>query len=137
LKNKDFKGVVACTCNQSVANIWWMGQVFIEKLKALKVALKKLNVETYGELETTISSLITQIVMMELKGEVGELSVEEVKGWKEDCGLFWLLLGSRDSLEFQKTKAKWLKEKDANNFFISCVCKGEEEGKYYCGVKKG
>ncbi|MCI59019.1 hypothetical protein A2U01_0080274, partial [Trifolium medium] len=62
-----------------------MGHVFRDKLKALKVELKKWNHEAYGAFETRIPELTTKIEGMKLKGEAGDLSLEEVKVWKEDC----------------------------------------------------
>ncbi|GAU38620.1 hypothetical protein TSUD_276580 [Trifolium subterraneum] len=74
---------------------------------------------------------------MELKGEAGVLSAEEVKAWKADCELLWQLLKSKDCLEFQKSKAKWLKEGDANTSFFHACVKGRRRTNAIVALNKG
>jgi hypothetical protein len=76
----------------------------------------------FGTLELKIPDLTKKIEVMELKGELGILSEEEVRVWKEDCEQLWQLLKSKDCIEFQKSKAKWLKEGGCKYKLFSCLC---------------
>jgi hypothetical protein len=87
LKNKDFLGVVTRTWGEQTHN-GWMARVFREKLKAVKEALKKWNVETYGVLEKKIPLLVTSIHDLEVMAEVRELSSEERLVWKQNVSNF-------------------------------------------------
>ncbi|WJX68115.1 hypothetical protein P8452_52517 [Trifolium repens] len=76
LRHKKFKEVV-CTHWSKPVEARWMGIVFKDKLKVLKLAIKKWNKENYGEADNKISALIDTIEELELKGEAGELSEVE------------------------------------------------------------
>jgi hypothetical protein len=135
LKNKDFKGVVARTwCEQS--HNGWMARVFREKLKAVKEALKKWNDESYRVLEKNIPSLISSIHDMEVLGEARDLSSEERLVWKQKCEQLWTLLKSKDCLEYQKSKAKWLKEGDTNSKYFHACVKGRKRTNSIVALKK-
>jgi hypothetical protein len=99
-----------------------MGFVFKEKLKRLKGVLRKWNKEVYGNVDSKIADLMEGIEVLDLKGESDGLSEVELLLRKTKFSQLWLLLKSKDSLEFQRSRSRWLKEGDANTgFFHACV----------------
>jgi hypothetical protein len=136
LKHKEFKEVVARTWNKG-ASKGWMTRVVREKLKAVKEALKKWNSETYGAMELNIPSLMASIQDLEVMGEVRDLSAVEKREWKQNCEQLWALLNSKVCLEFQKSKAKWLKEGDVNSSYFHACVKGRKRTNSIMALKKG
>ncbi|MCH87544.1 transposon TX1 putative protein, partial [Trifolium medium] len=115
----------------------WTGYVLKEKLKRLKGALRIWNKEVYGSVDAKIEALTGEIELLELKGERVGLSEEEQVERKTKFNQLWLLLKSKDSLEFQKSRSRWLKEGDANtSFFHECV-KSRKRSNTLVALKKG
>ncbi|MCI01635.1 RNA-directed DNA polymerase (Reverse transcriptase) [Trifolium medium] len=114
-----------------------MGTIFKDKLKVVKEALKKWNKENFGEAENKIMALIDTIEGLELKGEMDELSAVEKTVRIECCDLLWMLLKSRDSVEFQRARSKWLKEGDANTKFFHACVKNRSRRNTIVALKKG
>jgi exonuclease III len=136
LKNKEFKKVVARSWIE-ISNNGWMARVFREKLKAVREALKKWNVETYGVTEAKIPSLVASIHDFEVLGEVRDLTEAERVEWKKNCDHLWALLKSKDRLEFQRSKSKWLKEGDVNSSYFHACVKGRKCTNNIVALKKG
>ncbi|GAU42816.1 hypothetical protein TSUD_288440 [Trifolium subterraneum] len=98
-------------------NHWLDNKTFAKRVEeewgSLKGALKKWN---------KIEALTCEIEVLDLKGESKGLLEEEVLERKTKCEHLWLLLKSKDRLEFQKSHSRLLKEGDANSgFFHACV----------------
>jgi hypothetical protein len=136
LKNKDFKGVVATVWNDHKIQ-GWAANVLKEKLKSLKVVLKQWNIDTYGERDKKIPLLTNLINDIEILGESRDLSDVEKKEWKQNCEKLLLLLESKESLEFQRSKAKWLKEGDANSSYFHACVKGRKVANGIVALKSG
>jgi hypothetical protein len=111
--------------------------VLKEKLKILKEALKTWNKEVYGRVDTNIEDLTKSIEALKLKGEAAGLSEEDCVLRKEYFSKLWLLLKSKDSLEFQKSRSKWLKEGDANTSFFHACIKSRKSSNKITALKKG
>jgi hypothetical protein len=111
--------------------------VIKEKFKRLKGALKKWNKEVYGRVDGKIEDLITGIEQLDLKGETEGLSEEELILQKTKFDHLWLLLKSKDSLEFQKSQTRWLKEGDANTGFFHACVKSRKRANSIVALKKG
>jgi hypothetical protein len=136
LKDKEFNDIVAQAWSKPT-NKGWMTHVFREKLKNLKEALKKWNTEKYGAIDSKVPLLICRIQELEVEGENRVLLTEELLEWKNCCEQLWLLLKSKDRLEFQKSKSKWVKEGDANTSYFHACVKGRRRSNSIVALKMG
>jgi hypothetical protein len=113
------------------------GYVLKEKMKLLKGILRKWNKEVYGNVDFKIDKIAEEIEGLELKCENVGLDEAELLVRKEKFDILWMLLKSKDRMEFQKSRSKWLKEGDANSrFFHSCV-KNRKRSNSIVVLKKG
>jgi hypothetical protein len=95
LENKEFAGLVEKywrECNTS----GWVAYVLKEKLKGLKATVKVWHRETYGRGDEKIEKLISDICVLDLKGEVVGLSEAEVKCRKSLFEEMWHLKKSKE-----------------------------------------
>jgi hypothetical protein len=103
----------------------------------LKGALRKWNKELYGCVETKIEVLTEEIEEFDLKDEREGLSEDELILRKDKFKQLWLLMKSKDSLEFQKSRSRWLQEGDANTGFFHACVKSRKRSNTIVALRKG
>ncbi|PNY12726.1 hypothetical protein L195_g009361 [Trifolium pratense] len=121
LKSKGFSEVVVAGW-ATITGGRWKGVVVKEKLKALKETLKRWNREVYGGLEEKIVGLTKEVERLDLKRDGGDFEENDNEAQKAFLLELRHLLQSKDSMLFQRSQSRWLKEGDANTgYFHSCV----------------
>jgi hypothetical protein len=113
----------------------WKGYVVKEKMKLLKRVLKTWNKDVYGNMDSKIDALTNEIEELELKCETIGLSVEELVTRKKRFEELWILLKSKDRLEFQKSRSRWLAEGDANTGYFHACVKGRRRSNSIVALK--
>jgi hypothetical protein len=98
------------------------GMIVKDKFKALKWVLKKWNAEVYGGLEKKVERLTNEIERLDLKREGSDFVESDNVIQNALFVELRHLLHSKDSVIFQRSRSRWLKEGDANTgYFHSCV----------------
>jgi hypothetical protein len=136
LNNKAFPKVVEDTLNSFNVS-GWKGHILKEKLKLLKGTLRIWHKEVYSNVDHKIEKITEDIEVLELKCENEGLEEAGLIVRKEKFDTLWLLLKSKDSLEFQKLRSRWLREGDANSRFFHACVKNRRRYNSIVALKKG
>lgn len=91
-------------------------------LKALKWDLKDWNHRVFGNLYSHIESLREVVTTLDLRVKQGVISIEELEAKSTTSLDLWSLLWIKYFHIFQRSRAKWLKDVDANTICLhACV----------------
>ncbi|GKV16979.1 hypothetical protein SLEP1_g27539 [Rubroshorea leprosula] len=116
-------------CSKLIKEVWndtqiqgWAGFRLKEKLKTTKEALKKWSKNLIPTLDIRINNATSDIAKIDMKGEVANLSEEEIERRREAFIQIWESLKSKESMMQQKSRKVWVAQGDANTrFFHNCV----------------
>ncbi|XP_071727163.1 uncharacterized protein [Rutidosis leptorrhynchoides] len=127
IKHKDAHSIVEKAWSMEVKG-WRHDVIFREKLKNVKMELKKWFSTSQCKLKGEIEEPTKKVVDWELKAEVSNLNDNDILAWKMDRDK--LLQKEKNETEMLKQKAryKWDLESDENSkFFHSCIRKRQHK----------
>ncbi|GKU91023.1 hypothetical protein SLEP1_g4952 [Rubroshorea leprosula] len=100
----------------------WAGFQLKEKLKTTKNALREWSRNFVEQVDAKINSSRVVIEQLDLKGEQGQLTEEEINKRKEALLDIWKNMNTKERMAQHKSRKTWLVNGDANtNFFHNCV----------------
>jgi hypothetical protein len=107
------------------------------KLKSLKGDLKDWHVRVFGKIEGRIAEQVDALKLLDLKAEVGMLSLEDTEARFKGFHDLWALLRVRESQIFQQSRSKWLRQGDANSGYFHASIKMRRRRNSILALKVG
>ena len=98
-----------------------------ERLKLLKVKLKRWNKECFGDLNKLNMEVVNELNEVDKKDEESGLSEEEIVLRRKLLEEFWKVSTKYEFLMHQKSKKKWIKEGDDNTKFFHSTINGRKD----------
>lgn len=95
----------------------WKGYVLKEKFKFLKDKFRKWDKEVFGEVDLNIANTVVELNQLDELMTVGGEVIPEQR--KLLTAQFWKQLNEKESLLLQKSRCKWIAERDAKHKVLS------------------
>lgn len=112
----------------------WGGYVLKERFKLIKRALKEWHLSHSQNLSVKISSLKDRLAELDSKGEVDELSEGECGEVHDVSATIHSLSRLDNSICWQQSRNKWLREGDANSKFFHSVTSSRRRHNTLCSI---
>lgn len=120
IEHEKFLDVVSEAWNLATVGHPW--QVLMSKLKAVKVALKQLNIST-GNLHCKVVDARNELLNFQSSLPSVPSSSQRLQE-RSLCDTLAKALGSEEKILHQKSRINWLKRGDGNNKFFFHSCRG-------------
>ncbi|XP_028096998.1 uncharacterized protein LOC114296865 [Camellia sinensis] len=117
LLHKNFHSFLEKTWKE-FAVVGWAGYILLEKLKNLKVGLKKWNVEVFGNITNKLKATEVELHRLELVADARDLDDTERRRRREVRGEVWRLSKMVERLWSQKSRMNWALMGDRNTRFF-------------------
>ena len=85
-----------------------------EKIKGIKAMLRVWNKDHFGDSQQKLATIEKELNKLEAKGDVRQLSAQELLCRKKHQEELWSAAQSHKSLLRQKARSRWIKEGDSN-----------------------
>ncbi|KAL8534496.1 hypothetical protein ACS0TY_010494 [Phlomoides rotata] len=117
IHHPSYKGLIEKVWFSSLKQ-GWAGFVLKEKLKELKTELKAWSRETFNGVDKRIEDKNDEIEKLDILDDTFRLEDEEISRRHDLLGDLMMETSWRESQLLQKSKLKWLKERDVNSIFF-------------------
>ncbi|GKV38927.1 hypothetical protein SLEP1_g46780 [Rubroshorea leprosula] len=105
-----------------------------QKLKLLKGFLKGWNKEVFGNMEAQYEQAVKKIEHADMQNEISDLEDAEIVKRQEGFSEIWDVLRKKELIWKQKSRSKWVRERDANTHFFHRVAKGRRAHNNIAGL---
>lgn len=134
LGHKDFKVFVE-DCWKSFNVRGWKMFAFKEKLKLLREKLREWNEDIFYYMDLNIKNIVQEINVLDDLVDASDFQQPERR--KELSSLFWQQVHAKESLIKQKTRCKWIAERDVNTRYFHACVRGRRRRNQLLALKKG
>ncbi|XP_028085234.1 uncharacterized protein LOC114286280 [Camellia sinensis] len=113
----------------------WAGFKCLRKLRLLKAALKRWNLEVFGKVDFKLKQLEEEIHVLDLVAEQRLLTDAERSTLRELKGEAWNLSKMVEWLWLQKSRANWLLKGDRNTKFFHVMASTRRNRNALCSIE--
>jgi len=133
LKEKSFEDLVKGTWRNTVVR-GWGGYSLKEKIKRLKVRMKQLNTQQFGDTANRVQQLESALNTLETSSNDRQLTSSELEARKKMQEDLWTAAQAHESLLQQKARSKWLREGDCNSRYFHLIMNSNRRSTAVKGV---
>ncbi|GKU89387.1 hypothetical protein SLEP1_g3529 [Rubroshorea leprosula] len=98
-----------------------------EKVKKLRQHLKTWNKEVFGNIDSQLEEALKKIEIVDVRCEDQDPSDDDILKRKDGFAELWVCLKKKESLWRKKSRATWIKERDANTGFFHRIINGRRK----------
>ncbi|XP_057426415.1 uncharacterized protein LOC130719827 [Lotus japonicus] len=115
----------------------WGAYVLKEKLKKLKDEIKLWVKKNFKDIREEIKRTVDEINMIDMEDENGGVSDKDLIRRKELTAEFWRLSKLNESVLWQKSRCRWVKDGDRNSKYFHAVINKRRCSNFISGIRIG